>query len=193
MPGVIRPNYWSRLARSLLFVCLLAVAVIGSTALSGIGTGGHFGLLLTAVFVVASMVINFGVFTASFRILTPAEVRLADLWPGACVAAVAWALLQGFGGYLVGHQLRHMSQVYGTFAVVLGLISFLYLGSEVVLYAAELNVVRARRLWPRSIVQPPLTPADQRVLTDVALEGERRPEQTVNVQFRQPAVPPTGG
>jgi hypothetical protein len=51
------------------------------------------------------------------------------------------------------------------------------------MYAAELNVVRARHLYPRSLVQPPLTPADERVLADIAKVGERHPEQRVAVEF----------
>ncbi len=51
------------------------------------------------------------------------------------------------------------------------------------MYAAELNVVLARSLWPRSIVQPPLTEADERVLAAQATQNQRRPEQTVSVTF----------
>ena len=87
------------------------------------------------------------------------------------------------GGYLVGHNLKHASEVYGFFAVVLGLLSWLYLGAQLTLYAAEVNVVRARRLWPRSLLQPPLTQPDQRVLVDLAKQEERRPEQAVEVTF----------
>jgi hypothetical protein len=47
------------------------------------------------------------------------------------------------------------------------------------LYAAELKVVKARRLWPRSIVQPRLVEADRRVYDLIARQGERRPEQSV--------------
>src|SRR5437763_814035 len=100
---------------------------------------------------------------------------------GAVIAGVAWAMPRYVGSYLVGHPLRHSSQVYGSFASILGLIGFLSLASPITLYAAELNVVRARRLYPRSIVQPPLTPADQRVLADIATVGERRPEQRAEV------------
>jgi hypothetical protein len=52
-----------------------------------------------------------------------------------------------------------------------------------VLYAAELNVVLARRLWPRSIIQPPLTEADRIVLADQALQNQRRADQRVRVTF----------
>jgi hypothetical protein len=45
-------------------------------------------------------------------------------------------------------------------------------------------------LWPRSILQPPLTDADRRALTDLARQEERRPEQAINVQFTPPAIEP---
>ena len=46
--------------------------------------------------------------------------------------------------------------------IVLGLIFWLYLEAELTLYAVEANVVRAYRLWPRSIAPPPYTEQDLR-------------------------------
>jgi hypothetical protein len=93
---------------------------------------------------------------------------------------------------LVEHNLRNTSKVYGSFALVLGLIAFLYLSAQMTVFAAEVNVVRARRLWPRSIVQPPLTTADREVLSSLALEGKRRPEQYVGVGFSDSAYHDAG-
>jgi hypothetical protein len=96
---------------------------------------------------------------------------------------------------LVEHSFRNASKEYGSFALVLGLLGFLYLSAQVSVYAAEINVVKARRLWPRSIVQPPLTPADREVLSSLALESKRRPEQYVGVGFEDDQVdaePPAG-
>ena len=73
--------------------------------------------------------------------------------------------------------------MYGFFGVVLGMISWLYLLSQLTLYAAEMNAVRSQRLWPRSIVQPPLTKADQEALSAIARREERRPEEDVQVTF----------
>jgi uncharacterized BrkB/YihY/UPF0761 family membrane protein len=98
---------------------------------------------------------------------------------------VGWTVLQALGGYLVGHQLRHASEVYGFFATLLGLMSWIFLGARVVLYGTEANVVVARQLWPRSLVQPPLTAADERALGDIARQEERRPEETVDVSFER--------
>lgn len=192
LPNVSRPSFWARLARSAALVTVLGLGVFATTVLAGVGTFGRAGAAARAGGLALSLVLDVGLFIAGFRILTPGRVRLRELLPGAVLGGIGWFGLQAAGGYLVGHQLRHASPVYGVFAVVLGLLSFLYLGSEVTLYAAEVSVVRARRLWPRSIVQPPLTDADRVVLAAIAEQEERRPEQDVQVRFRTGAdgVPP---
>ncbi len=73
------------------------------------------------------------------------------VWPGAIVGGVGWTVLQFTGAQLVSHQLRHLSNLYGTFATVLGLIWWIALGAMFTVYAAEFNVVLTRHLWPRSI------------------------------------------
>ena len=49
----------------------------------------------------------------------------------------------------------HGPQLYGIFALVLGLLAWLYLGAQLTIFAAEINVVRKRRLWPRSFFSDP--------------------------------------
>jgi hypothetical protein len=91
-------------------------------------------------------------------------------------------VLQYLGTWLVGHELRHASQLYGYFASILGLVFFLYLAAEITLVAAEINVVRARHLYPRSLT-PPFTPADEAVLTALALQSQRSVRESVRVEF----------
>lgn len=88
------------------------------------------------------------------------------------------------GGYVVGHDLKGASALYGMFGLVLGLVAWIYLGVEITLYAAELDTVIFHRLWPRALVQPPLTEADQRSLALQATQNQRRPEQEVMTRFR---------
>jgi hypothetical protein len=127
---------------------------------------------------------------AGFRILTPRGVPSGDLAPGAVAAGIGWTALQVAGAYLIHHYL-HSDSVYGIFATVLGLVAWLYLAAEITVYCAEINVVLARRLWPRSIIQPPLTEADRASLALQALENQRREEQQVVVTFtdREPGKP----
>jgi len=184
IPGVNRPNFWARLGRTGLMMLVLGLFLIASTLLAGLVTIGHHGGWAVVGAVVSSLVVNIGLFVVAFRLLTPKQIPWRDMVPGAIVGAVGWTLLQYLGGILVEHSLRNTSREYGTFALVLGLISFLYLAAQVTLYASELNVVRARHLWPRGMVQPPLTAADKEVLSSIALEGKRRPEQYLSAGFQ---------
>lgn len=183
VPGVVRPGFVPRLGRSAGFLAVLFLDVIVTTVLAGITTFGGPSLGFRIVAGVVSLVVDIGIFVIAFRVLTPKSIHTGCLVRGAVLAGMAWAILQYAGTALVGHQLRHTSQIYGYFASTLGLVAFLFLAAEITLYAAEINVVKERHLWPRSIVQPPLTDADLRVLTDIAKVGHRRPEQTLEVSF----------
>jgi YihY family inner membrane protein len=183
VPRTRRPNFlWSRL-RGLILLAVLGVGSLVSTFLSGIGSaGGAFGPALKIGSFAASLALNFGLFLVSFRVLTAAKVRWNDVAPGAALGAVAWAALQSAGTYLVGSKLDSASGAYGIFAIVIGLLSWLYLGAQITFLAAEVNVVRARKLWPRSL-QPPLTEAERRALTRAATQQEIRPEEDIRVDF----------
>ncbi|MGH3154483.1 MAG: hypothetical protein ACRDOB_27680, partial [Streptosporangiaceae bacterium] len=73
------------------------------------------------------------------------------------------------------------------FAVVITLLSWLYLGGQLTLWAAEINVVLRYRLWPRSVTQSPLTSADRLVFQRLAQMEVRRPEEVVTVSFTDAA------
>jgi uncharacterized BrkB/YihY/UPF0761 family membrane protein len=108
---------------------------------------------------------------------------------GAAAAAVGYEGLQLLGGYYVGHTLKHANNVYGTFGLVIGLLSWIYLSAHITLLAAEGNVVATRRLWPRSfslMIEQPPTPADKRALTQRGKVEERRQDETVTVDFPAP-------
>lgn len=53
------------------------------------------------------------------------------------------------------------------------------------MYAAELNVVLTRPLWPRSIVDPP-EPADRRARAALATMEARDRRETIDVTFHPP-------
>ena len=132
---------------------------------------------------VLALAANLLLFFCAFRLLTTSEVPTRDLLPGVVVAAVLWQILQHIGGYYVEHVVRHAKETSGLFAFVLGLLSWLYLGSQVTLFAMEINVVRAQRLWPRSFFSQPLLDADRRALTSLAEVEERVEEENVEVSF----------
>jgi YihY family inner membrane protein len=183
VPAAVRPNFVARLGRTALMTAVLGVFLVATTVLAGLVTIGKHGVATAIGAAVLSLTLNVVLFGVAFRVLTPRQVDWSGLWPGALAGGGGWTVLQYVGGILVEHNLRNTSKVYGSFALVLGLIAFLYLSAQMTVYAAEINVVRARRLWPRSFAPPPLTPADRVVLSSLALESKRRPEQYVGVGF----------
>jgi YihY family inner membrane protein len=176
-----RPNYWLRLGRGLASLVLLAGGVILAAALTQLGRtrSGPAGILSF----VGSLLLNLLLMTVMFQVLTGRWVAWRRLLPGAAFGAVSWSVLQTLGVYVLDRQLQQANLIYGVFAVVIVLLSWLYLSARLLLYAAEINVVLAKRLWPRSLVQPPLTEPDRRVLAALAEAEERRPEATVEVHF----------
>jgi YihY family inner membrane protein len=162
IPGRQRPGFLARQVRGLLLLVVFAVGLAATSLLTWLGSYGGKAVAVALANLTAAAALNVGLFLVVFRVLTPRQIPTGQLVVGALVAGVAWQALQAVGGYLVGHYLRHTSQVYGVFAIVLGLLFWLYLGARLALYGAEVNVVAARRLWPRSLLRPPSTKGDQR-------------------------------
>ncbi len=69
---------------------------------------------------------------------------------------------------------------------MIGLLAWLHLGAQATLYAAEINVVVTRRLWPRSLFGAPSEPADQAALRALAEVEERSDHEHVHVEFKPP-------
>ncbi len=184
IPLVRRPGFpWSWL-RSFGLILVIGLGLIGTTILSGLASGAGrvltgFGASLAALAV--SLVLNIGLFWLAFRLGTAPEIGWRQLRLGAIIGAVIWQVLQAVGGYFVSHQLAHASPSYGTFAIVLGLIAWLYLEAELTLYAVEINVVRTYRLWPRSIAPPPYTEQDRRAFQLYAQVEKRHEEMDIVV------------
>lgn len=141
--------------RGLAMLLALGALSIVSTVAAGYATGQTRGAVGVLVGVLIALAANLLLFFAVFRLMTSEEVHTRDLLPGIVLAALAWQALQHIGGLYVEHVIRHAKDTSGFFAIVLGLLSWLYLGGQVLLLAAEVNVVRARGLWPRRLFDAP--------------------------------------
>lgn len=187
VPFRCRPNFLHARVRALLLLLVLGGGALAATALAAAGTvGAHYGIGWKVASVAISALLDFGLFWLSFRVLTAQDLSWSSLRVGAAAAAVGYEALQLLGGYYVGHVLSHASNVYGTFALVIGLLSFIYLAIHVTLLAAEVNVVASRRLWPRSFsigAQQPATAGDKDALTQRSKVEERRTDQQIEVHI----------
>ena len=183
VPRRERASIIPRLIRGAIVLVALGAAVLVAALTAGISTAmssvpaAVIGWSLAAV-------LNVGTMMIVFRVLTAAQVSWRDVWPGATLAGVLWTGLQALGGYIVGRRISGASDVYGVFAVVIGLLSWLYLGAQITVLAAELNVVLRKGLWPRSLIPPPHRPEDDRAMRLQAQEEEADPRERVSVEFR---------
>jgi hypothetical protein len=128
------------------------------------------------------------VFILLFRLATTHRHSLRRAVPGAITAAVGWQLLQLVGTAYVGHVIRNASVTNGVFALVLGLIAWIYLGTVIVVFCVEINVVKAHRLHPRALMTPftddvDLTSGDQRAYSDYAEATRSKDFESVDVSF----------
>ena len=189
LPGPARVGYFPRLLRCLEFLGVLGLGVVVTALLTGLEAFTHQRTLTIMAATAGAVITNAGMFLFAFRVLTPGSISFRRLLPGAIAGGIAWTGLQSAGTLLV-RQALHSAAAYGVFATVLSLLAWVYLGAEVAVYAAEINVVLVRRLWPRALVQPPLTEADRHSMALQALQNQRREEQQVRVTFndRPPGV-----
>jgi YihY family inner membrane protein len=164
VPRRTEPDLRHRVWRSVRLLGVIAVAVLGSAVLTGLSTIGGGKVSASpagywALSLVGAAVVNLGAYLLAFHILAPAGTPWRTLLPGTVVGGVGWTALETLGGVLIDHFLRHATELYGFFAIVLGLMFWLSLGSQLFVYASETNVVVTRHLWPRHLDDPP--PADR--------------------------------
>jgi membrane protein len=150
-----RPGFPVSQLWAFALVLTVGTGFVLTTFLSGLAGGvGHVinGAVAYVGTVAVSLILNVGMFWLTFKMATAWQVPWRQLRTGAVLAAVCWQVLQVVGGYVIGHQLQRASELYGTFGIVLGLLAWLFVQAEVTLYAAEVDVVLARRQWPRSVL-----------------------------------------
>jgi membrane protein len=186
VPKNLRPDPIRSRLRSLVLLLVLGTALVATTAL--VAFGRFLGPVGAVAVVVAALALNTGVLVVAFRVTTTRTLSVRDVLPGALAAAVVWQLLQWFGASYVQHVVASASVTNSVFAVVLGLIAFLYLISTVLLICAEVNVVRVDRLHPRALLTPftddvELTEADRKMYEGQAKAQQAKGFQRVEVTF----------
>ena len=191
IPRNSRPNPLRSRGRGLLLMATAGLAILGSTLLSilaGTEVVGPPGITVKLGALGASLVINIWAYVFAFRIACAGRLSTHDVIPGAIAAAVIWQVLQSFGIAYVGHVVQRASATNGLFALVLGLVAFLYLSASAVVICIEVNVVRVGRLHPRALLTPftddvDLTPGDRDTYADAAKAQRTKGFEEVEVTF----------
>jgi membrane protein len=192
VPRNERPDPFRARGRSLLLLATGGLALLGTTVLSALGGGaGEFGLGVKVIALMASVAVNAGVFILAFRISTARNLTVRQVILGAVAAAVGWQVLQSFGAVYIGHVVKSASATNAVFALVLGMLAFLYIAATMVVLCAEIDVVRVERLYPRALLTPftdnvDLTDGDRSTYTAKAEAERTKVFEKVEVTFSLP-------
>lgn len=156
-----RPGFFPRLGRGVGFIGALAVGMGITTSVVSIASLAPGDVSTRLLIPIGTVLINTGLFLAAFRVVTP-SIPTRQLLPGAVVGGLGWSVLQIVGALIVAHQIADATAANKAYGAVLGLLSWIYLATQLSIYASEINAVLAHKLWPRAIVAPPTTTADRR-------------------------------
>jgi membrane protein len=188
VPRLEQPGALKARLRGAAALGVLGIALIVSTASAGLAVGGGLdGAVAQPAALAGTLAGNAVVYLAVFRLMTSGPRGIRELLPGVAVAAVGSLALQAAGGWYVDRTIVGASATYGTFALVIGLLSWFWLAAHLLLVAAEVNVVLHRRLWPRSLTGA-MEPADRLALerSATAARQDAREEITVSFSGRAP-------
>lgn len=193
VPRNSRANPFLLRLRSIVFLAasgfgILLIAVV-TTVFSnpdqiGVGLASEFTFAIKVVGFLLSVVI----FGGLFRLVSGGRGSWRSVLPGAATTALLWQVLQIGGQTFVDNVVNKAGSMNGTFALVLGLMAFIFLAAVMAVLGLEVNVVTARKLYPRALLTPftdnvVLTDADQKAYAAYAKSQRHKGFQSVEVTF----------
>jgi YihY family inner membrane protein len=198
VPRNSRTNAVLQRVKSLVFLAIaglgiLALAIASSLLANPDALGDAVEPAYGWVARVAGLLLTSVIFIGLFRLVSHRRAGTRSVLPGALTASVLWQLLQLVGSTYVTNVINSASQMNKTFALVLGLMAFLYLAGVVAVLGLEINAVLRRRLYPRALLTPftdnvSPTPADIKAYTSYAKSQRHKGFQSIESTFR-----PNGG
>lgn len=203
VPRNSRANPFLMRLRSLIFLAIagigiLVLAVATSVLANPDAFGGLVGPATGWIVRGVGFVLTAAIFVGLFRLVSAGRAHTRSVLPGAIFAAVGWQLLQLAGNSYVTRVINRASQtVNQTFALVLGLLAFIFVAAVLVVMALELNVVLRRHLYPRALLTPftdnvELTEADERAYTAYAKAQRHKGFQVIEARFEKDEDEPQG-
>ena len=160
VPFVDRPGFPGRYLRVAALTVTVSVGLTASIALAGVAASGSWIFGGGVVNFVVATALTALVYLASFRLAVSSTIPMRSMWRGALLGAFAWNVLLTVGALLVDRTIVGANAIYGTFAVVIGVIAYLSIAANMTLFALEFDAVREKKLWPRTLIGEPRLPAD---------------------------------
>jgi uncharacterized BrkB/YihY/UPF0761 family membrane protein len=183
IPKTERTGFLPRLGRSIAGLITIGLAfLINAFVTTYVNSARSF--LIGVPVIIGLVIINTLLYFATFYLLTPKVVGPRGLIPGAILGGIAFTALLTVGTGLMAHELKNADNTYGTFAGVIGIVVVLLLLAKLSLYAALLNPVLSRNLYPRALPMiKDLTEEDKRVLAGEVYQEQAVDDQAIGVGF----------
>jgi YihY family inner membrane protein len=151
IPSTERDNFVHSLAKSFGIILVGGAGFILAAVVAGYAAGIHHALPVRLILLLVDLAILFGAFLFVMKVSLAKVTPVRKLWLGAAIAAIGLLFLQSVGGYIITHELKNLTSLYGTFATVLGLLFWLYLQTQLLVWAIEVDTVKAMKVWPRPL------------------------------------------
>lgn len=182
------PNLAVRAVRSLGVVLIVGSALALASVSGSVITALDLPAGARALGLVASYVFNTVALLLCFRLLISERIAFRTLAPGAIAGGIGLLLLQVIGAWYLRLVVARADALYGVFAAAIGLLVWIGLQARVLLLAGEINVVRARHLYPRSLTGRRLGPADRDALADAVAREALAEGLVVHARVRRDAM-----
>lgn len=196
VPRNNRPNPIALRFKSLLLLMTLGVFMVAITTVTIVGSesevlGAAGDATIRWLIRIANVVLVGLLLTVVFRLAAARRHSLGSAAPGAFTVAVLWLGLQEVGQIYTTKVLAGTQGMDAAFGLVLGLIGIIYIAAFIGVIGIEVNVVVARRLWPRSlrtlfVDRPELTDADRRAYASYVQAQRHKTSEEVQVGFKDP-------
>jgi len=148
IPQAERPNFFRTRLRALLAIVVVGVAQLASAFVTGVVAISGTSWLSRILLILAALAINIAVLLAAYRVLTARPLTVHQLLPGAVLAGLGFSVLQLIGTTVVQRSIKSASPIYGNFATVIALLSWLSLHGLVALVGAEADAALDRHRRP---------------------------------------------
>jgi membrane protein len=159
-----RQGYLAKVVRGLAMLSLLGLGLAATGVVAGLTVTAQFPVIGLVAVAAVNIVLATAITVVIYRLSIADRVALRDLAPGAVIVGVGAYGLTLIAGFYVQRVIARMSSIYGPFATTIGLLAYVSLAVQLFVLATEVNVVRAKRLWPRSLTGGALGPPDDRAI-----------------------------
>lgn len=154
VPRGEQPSFLKKRVRSLLMLVVLGGLLVGGGVLTQfVNALGDVQVIARVVLLTGTLGLNVVVFWVAYQVLLAEKQPWRTLLPGAITAGIGYHLLQIVGQLYVTHVLEGAQDTYGTFATVIGLLSWLHLMAQITLLGVVVDAVTAKRDWPRHLTR----------------------------------------